>query len=269
MVKRKFFIMMTFLMVGLFVIFTADLAYSYSGAKATSKRADPAPKIDGKVSSGEWGEGVYLSKAVCLKGEPKYNGFGNVYQPQLITDENDISGTIYCLWDAKTLYLAAKVTDDDLFFEKSSGWDNDCCEIRFSVDGKKVTGLWITPKLGGGDPGWYRKNDLNGVEKTEKTDLVKATIGAKGYEWEAAIPVTHDSIAGLDPAAGKVVGYTVSMGDHDKAGAEYSMPAWSLNPNAWGWDVPFWGEITFSNDVVTAVSPRGSLTTSWGDIKAK
>lgn len=273
MFKERFFTITYLLAISLCIIFSASLAYAYSGAQATCNRAEPAPKIDGKVAEGEWGEGLYLSKAVCLKGEPKYNGFGNVYKPELITDENDVSGTIYCLWDDKNLYLAAKITDDDLFFEKSGGWDNDCVEIRFTEDGTDATfvGLWITPKLANKNPGWYRKNGHNVSETTEESTLIKVTIGAKGYEWETAIPLTHESIAGLDPSVGKVVGHTVSIGDHDKGGAEYSMPAWSLNPAAWGWDAAFWGELTFSGEgiVISAVSSQGKLAASWGAIKTQ
>jgi len=271
MFKERFFTITYLMAISLCIIFSASLAYAYSGAKATANRAEPAPKIDGKVAEGEWGEGLYLSKAVCLPGSSKYNGFGNVYTPDQITDENDISGTIYCLWDDQNLYLAAKVTDDDLFFEKGGGWDNDCVEIRFSPDGTKVVGLWITAKLANKNPGWYRKNDLNGAEKTEEAPLIKATVGAKGYEFEVAIPLTHEAIAGLDPAVGKVVGHTVSIGDHDKGGAEYSMPAWSLNPSTWSWDAAFWGELTFSGEgiVISAVSPQGKLAASWGAIKTK
>jgi len=268
MVKR----IMYLLAIGLcFMLFTG-FAFSYSGAKAIAPKAVPAPVIDGIVSDGEWGDGIYLSKAVCLKGQPKYNGFGNVYQPDFITDENDISGTIYCLWDDKNLYLAGKITDDDIFLEKGSGWDNDCNEIRFSPDGKALIGLWITPKLNNKNPGWYHLNETNAFESTEESNLIKATVGAKGYEWEAAIPVTDKTIEGLNPAAGKTVGHTVSIGENDKGGAEYSMPCWSLNPDAWGWDIAFWGEITFSNvelSLSSAVSSEGKLTSSWGNIKTR
>lgn len=270
MFKERFSIIKYLLAVSLCIIFSSSLAYSYSGAQATCLRAEPSPNIDGNVVAGEWGEGLYLSKAVCLPGEPDYNGFGNVYTPDQITDESDISGTIYCLWDDQNLYLAAKVTDDDLFFEKGSGWDNDCCEIRFSPDGAAVVGLWITASLSNGGPGWYRNNELNGATITEEDPLLKATIGANGYEWEVAIPLDHEAIAGLDPVAGKVVGHTVSIGDTDKGGDEYSMPAWSLNPAEWSWDAAFWGELTFSPLLLgTAVSPQGKLASSWGAIKTE
>jgi hypothetical protein len=268
MIRGRFFTITYFLAISLCIIFSASLAYAYSGAQAVCLTAEPAPKIDGKIEKGEWGEeGLYLSKAVCLKGESKYNGFGNVYTPDKITDENDISGTIYCLWDDKNLYLAAKITDDDLFFEKGGGWDNDCCEIRFTPDGSAVVGLWITASLSNGGPGWYRKNDLNGAEATEETPLIQATIGENGYEWEVAIPLDHEAIAGLNPSANGVVGYTVSIGDHDAGGDEYSMPAWSLKPDEWSWDAAFWGEILFSPE--TGVSPQGKLASSWGAIKTE
>ncbi|MEK7395594.1 MAG: sugar-binding protein [Candidatus Poribacteria bacterium] len=269
MVKR----IMYLLVLSLCLVLSASLAFSYSGAKATALKAAAVPTIDGKVSDGEWGDGIYLSKAVCLKGQAKYNGFGNVYQPDMIKDENDISGTIYCLWDEKNLYLAGKITDDDIYLEKGSGWDNDCNEIRFSPDGKAVIGLWITPKLLNKNPGWYHKNDTNAFESTEESTLIKSTVtAAKGYEWEAAIPIADKTIAGVNPAAGRTVGYTVSIGDQDKGGAEYSMPCWSLNPDKWDWGIAFWGEVTFSAVTLSkpsAVSPNAKLTSSWGDIKTR
>jgi len=269
MIKERFSMVAYLLTVGLCAIFSASSAYSYSGAQAICLRAEPAPNINGIVSPGEWGEGIYLDKSVTLPGEPNYNGFGNCYSPDILGDANDCSGTIYCLWDDQNLYLAAKVTDDDLFFEKGSGWDNDCAEIRFSPDAAAIVGLWITPSLASGGPGWYRNNGVNGATTTEETSLIVATIGATGYEWEAAIPLNHEAIAGVDPVVGKVVGYTVSIGENDAGGEEYSMPCWSLNPNTWSWDIAFWGELTFSGDVVTAVSSQGKLASSWGDIKTR
>jgi hypothetical protein len=269
MIMIRFSSVICLLAVCVFMIFSASSAYSYSGAQTTCLRADPPPTIDGTVSPGEWGEGIYIDKSVTLKGDANYNGYGNCYQPEFITDANDISGTIYCLWDDQNLYLAVEVTDDDFVFENGGGWDNDCAEIRFSPDGASIVGLWITPSLSSGGPGWYRNNELNGATTTEEAPLINATIGANGYEWELALPLDHEAIAGLDPSVGKVVGYTVSLGDHDVGGAEYSMPCWSLNPDSWGWDIPFWGEITFSGEVLAALSPCGKLASTWSFVKTR
>ena len=75
------------LVLSLCLMLSASFAFSYSGAKAIALKAAAVPTIDGKVSDGEWGDqGIYLSKAVCLKGQAKYNGFGNVYTPDMIKD---------------------------------------------------------------------------------------------------------------------------------------------------------------------------------------
>ncbi|MFC1718739.1 sugar-binding protein [Candidatus Poribacteria bacterium] len=267
MIKRKFSTVMYLLAISFCIIFSVNLAHSYSGAMFTAMKAEPAPIIDGSVEPGEWGEGIFLCKSITTPGASNYNGVGNTYQADLITDDDDVNGTIYCLWDDNNLYLAVEVTDDDLFFEKGSGWDNDCVEIRFVPAG--ITGLWITPSLASAGPGWYWNNAVNGATATEETPLINATIGADGYEWEAAIPLTHDAIVGVDPAAGRTIGYTVSIGENDNGGADYAMSAWSLNPAAWGWDTEFFGEITFSADVLAAVSPGGKVTSAWGAIKSR
>jgi len=248
----------------------STIAHPYSGAKAVCLTANPVPNIDGVINENEWGEGIYLDKSVTLKGEKKYNGFGNCYQPDFIKDEKDCSGTLYFLWDKTNLYLAAKITDDDIYLEAESVWQNDCTEWRFNPDGQaddSYIGMWITPKFKGGKPGWMITNP--GAEiKDEVNELptLKAVIRNNGYEWELRIPNSEGVMNDIDLKAGNIIGFTISIGENDAKGAEYSMPCWSLNPAQWGWNEVFWGEIEFSGKPLT-VDYKGKLAATWGSIK--
>ena len=272
MVKRVMYL----LAIGLcFMLFTS-FAFSYSGAKAIAPKAVPAPVIDGIVSDGEWGDGIYLSKAVCLKGQPNYNGFGNVYQPDFIKDEKDCSGTLYLLWDKTNLYLAAKITDDDIYLEGESVWQNDSTEWRFNPDGQaddSYIGMWITPKFKGEKPGWMTTNPGAGIQDVvDELPTLKTVIRNNGYEWELRIPNSEGVMKDINLEAGNIIGFTVSIGENDAQGADYSMPCWSLNPDTWGWNEAFWGEIEFSDIALSkpsAVSSEGKLTSSWGNIKTR
>jgi hypothetical protein len=259
-----------FIFFGFCILFPATFAHPYSGAKTICLMAVPAPNIDGVVGEGEWGEGLYLDKSVTLKGEKNYNGFGNCYQPQFIKDAKDCSGTLYYLWDKDYLYLAAKITDNDLYFGGDATWKNDCTEWRWNPDGKpddQYIGMWITPKFQGDKPGWMISNNISGLSNVvEALPSLKATISKDGYEFELKIPATEKVMKGIELKARNVIGFTVSIGEQDNKGADYSMPCWSLNPAQWGWNEAFWGEIEFSSEFL-AVGPKGKITTTWGRLK--
>lgn len=249
------------------------LAYPYSDAEVDCLMASPPPNIDGIVNEKEWGEGIYLSKSVTLPGERDYNGFGNCYTPDLIDDEEDCSGTLHFLWDKDALYLAAKITDDDLYFGGASTWQNDCTEWRWNPDEAAdllYIGMWITPEFGGGGPAWMIQNNGAGgsgiASVTEDLPSLKATMHDDGYEWELKVPADSDVLVGLDLQVGNAVGFTVSIGENDNNGADYSMPAWSLNPDTWEWNEDFWGVMNFSAESV-AVDPSIKLAGTWGGIK--
>lgn len=250
----------------------ATFIHPYSGATVECLMAVPAPVIDGAVGKDEWGEGIYLDKSVTLKGEKNYNGFGNCYQPEHIKDEKDCSGTLYFLWDQKFLYLAAKITDDDLYFDGDSTWENDCTEWRWNPDGKSDSayiGMWITPDSQGDGPTWQLRNNINGLDlAAEPIPAIKVTMNKDGYEWEMRVPVREEILEGLELEAGNVVGFTVSIGENDgRNREEYSMPCWSLNPDTWGWEEEFWGEMIFSREPLP-VELKEKITATWGCIKA-
>ncbi|MFC1718740.1 sugar-binding protein [Candidatus Poribacteria bacterium] len=252
-----------------FTFFLSTLVHSYSGAEVDCLMANPPPNIDGIVGEKEWGAGIYLDKSVTLPGEKNYNGFGNCYQSDFIDDEKDCSGTLHFLWDKDALYLAAKITDDDLYFDGVSTWENDCTEWRWDTDGApdgQYIGMWITPELDG-EPTWMMSNaDAGLASVTEELPSMKVTMRGDGYEWELKIPAGSEVLEGLDLEVGNVVGFTVSIGENDNNGADYSMPAWSLNPDNWEWNEDFWGEMNFSAETI-AVGPSGKLAGTWGSIK--
>ena len=258
-----------FIFFAFWMLFAATFAHAYSGAKTVCLMAVPTPHIDGVVGEKEWGEGLYLDKSVTLKGEKNYNGFGNCYKPEFIKDAKDCSGALYYLWDENNLYLAAKITDDDLYFDGGSPWQNDCIEWRWNPDGNPddtYIGIWITPKFQGDKPGWIAKNHPTGLDETAALTSLKATIHKDGYEWELRIPANEEVMKGIKLKAGNVIGFTVAIGENDNKGANYSMPCWSLNPDSWGWNEEFWGEMEFSPEFLS-IGPKGKITTTWGRIR--
>ena len=104
------------------------------------------------------------------------------------------------------------------------------------------------------------------MDETGALPSLKTTIRKDGYEWELKIPATDKIMKDIDLKAGNVIGFTVSIGEQDKKGADYSMPCWSLNPDQWGWNEAFWGEMEFSSEIL-AVSSKSKITTIWGRIK--
>ncbi|MBP3359228.1 MAG: hypothetical protein J6N52_00105 [Clostridia bacterium] len=90
------------------------------------EEAGTAPVIDGKISKGEWSEGLALTPS---EGQYVYitgNSYGGA---------EDVSGTIYTAWDRDNFYLGAKVTDDVLSDDTVYGgvfWRSDGIQIAFS-----------------------------------------------------------------------------------------------------------------------------------------
>ncbi len=202
---------------------------------ATAKRVTSVVKIDGKLN--EWGKAIpaNLKDRSLLQEGISWNG------PQ------DLSGTIYIMWDSDNLYLAASVTDNYPlvnFKRRGDIWNGDAVEVCLSTnpnadpkreafedgdfqigfgtgDGKlNKPSIWI----------WQKKRSPEGSE-------IVVVKKKGGYNLEAKIP--WHSFTDFRPRAGTKVSFDVALDDADKDIRKSQLVfsgdyAFYRDPSVWG-----------------------------------
>ena len=134
-------------------------------------------------------------------------------------DENDLSGAAHVMWDAERLYVFFDVTDEALFNDSGSAWQDDTPEIY--VDGQNDKTVRGDAETG------YDDNDMQ-LEVGYNTaapsgvgpvaDVVMATAAKDdetGYYVEVSVPWAN---IGLEPAVGHVIGFELMINDDDEGG---------------------------------------------------
>src|SRR5690242_8625055 len=122
------------LLLGIFVV----LAQSATRAAEVwnpyvAHKAAAAPTIDGTVAAGEWkAEPITMTKDTLA---PNGGSSGSVlYGWPGETDDNDLSATIYMMWDATWFYVAAQVKDESI---------NNLCNQGQALNGTDVMQLCL------------------------------------------------------------------------------------------------------------------------------
>jgi hypothetical protein len=236
---------------------------------AEALRAGVSVNIDANLD--EWG-GVEPAVIDCM--EQINVGPGSWSSPA------DGSVNVYCMWDDSNIYIAAVATDDVAMFTKTEGsiWQQDCIEVFFEPEN-----LGIAPPSwphsshyqfglapGGPDdaPQKYNWCNCDGNDNVVPDYIDIASVVSSpysGYIVEASIGLDALPIMAAKVSAGNTVGYHLSMDDNDGQGSEPDAHiTWSGGgPH----DDSFFGNLTFSSQTATAVSPQSKAATTWGLLK--
>lgn len=186
--------------------------------------AGQSPTIDGDLSDWKAALPLHLDKAEYTR-----TSFGRGWSPE------DLSGTVYLMWDPQYLYFSAKV-NDQLFQQELEGgdvWGQDSIQIIFAHDGaKKWTEfcLALTPK---GPQVW---KTLDGLAAGAKL-AVKLSPGQAVYE--CAIP--WSAFDGINAGPNQSVRFDVLFNDHDAIVSRRVMERYGVGivntktPNDFGW----------------------------------
>jgi hypothetical protein len=156
----------------------------------------------------------------------------------------DLSGQVRLGWDETNLYIAAKVTDDDVMHNKLFFATGDCLEVFIDLGAVKsgpgtVSGMgqilqcWFIPPVEGSP-----KPECGVFQGGEK--LVGAQVASKrtpgGYTLEIALPWSN--VAGFKPVKGAILSAELGLNDADKNfkdGKEVkSKIMWHGGANAYG-----------------------------------
>ena len=178
---------------------------------AISKVKAGAITVDGSLN--EW------------SGPATYVSSGLIADAADVKNDDDLSFFGMFAYDDDNLYLAFRVIDDVLVFERSGSdsWQTDCVEVWLA--GSQI-GFTLangkTPEIAN----WH------GMDTTgTKLAVVPA---ASGYVVEASIPLTAiKSIIGKDPASG--VSFPISFGADDCDTKGGSREGQIYFPKGWAW----------------------------------
>lgn len=167
------------------------------------------------------------------------------------TGVDDLRGSYRVGWDAKYLYLAVKVIDDE-YVQNAQGanlYKGDSVEVLLGNDpngASSAVGLTSTDFQVGISPGRPKVGENMEaylfLPSAKAGDLSKVLIGAEpmsnGYRLEAAIPW---STIGVTPAKGLLLGFAVSVSDNDNPDKDVQQSMISTapkraldNPTTWG-----------------------------------
>ncbi|MBU1863882.1 MAG: hypothetical protein KKH94_09490 [Candidatus Omnitrophica bacterium] len=141
-----------------------------------------------------------------------------------IESGQDFAADLYFSWDREYLYVAAKVTDNDVYFRKGGDaiYKNDCLELYFDPHGDGL--LWgnprdvqlgLSPHLlktkrynGGKSWAWFQNKD----PEKDKTVILASSSTEDGYILEAAIKW---SFINFKPAYNKKLRLSPAFHDYD------------------------------------------------------
>ncbi len=227
--------------------FTKDIQIVPNQAK--SYRTGAPPTIDGRLS--EWGSASLItldSVAAALR-------VGN--EPS----KANLSATMRSLWTSNTLYFAVSVTDDKIWNDGPQPWRDD--EVEIGIDG-------LHDGIGTGvDDHQYTANpDGRQTDQGQPSVSfqVKTRTRIDGWDAEFAIPVGQLKAGNL--AAGKVLGFNISVRDDDDGGDGDRQLLWAGTTT---YRVePVWGTLTLVDTAAPTVTPTptgrpAATPTPYGD----
>ena len=256
----------------------------------TARWTDTPADADGVIGPGEYSAAI----PVHVKFNKPTTAPGIVPDWMSPPDnQDDLSYTIYAMYDENSLYIAVDVADDIIWDDSpfDAPWHDD--DVDIYIDGDEVRN-----DCQAGDPGregFQLCYDVGG-------DALAYDGGPFGgysispsfmFEWEAApglrprgyvvefrialssIDVT-DGEGEAPPGPGSSVGFNVTVGDDDNGGGPYEVPedsfgAWDgRSSNWWFAREDDWGTLYFApRPKGKAKKPALSLRSStWGQVKS-
>jgi hypothetical protein len=133
-----------------------------------------------------------------------------------LEDPADGSGTWKVLYDAENLYVLVDMTDDSLQNDSSSSWQDDSVEIYFDGGNTKLD----TP-LSGDDHqytfGWTTE-DIQGTNVAGYTEGIEHAQATTDTGWCIEVKMPWQSIWGVEPQAGDLIGIDCYYNDDDDGG---------------------------------------------------
>lgn len=262
------------LFVSLFVCASGSLAY-LGEPYHVPQRSGPVT-IDGQLDDWTGVPGVNINTA-----EQVAIWHGNeLTSPPADYSPGDLSATFWIQWDAENLYVAIKVTDDNLLQPDHSPdtgtnwWHDDEVEMSFDLgyngggtshgdDDAMLTFTYNTRHVYGN---WDYRDSGGWKEHTDEFEgaFAHKIIDEHTYVLEVRIPFVQIDSTFL-PDIGTQIGFDISPEDEDVSGAGRDGQMFWVHKDANAWtDVSQWGTLVFEGPLSTVVSPK-----TWGKVKSQ
>jgi hypothetical protein len=210
-------------------------ASAHSEEAAVSLQTYTPVTIDGtledwvrRLESTNWTGKMDVRKGKVLewiRAAPIYvNPTTSAVEAGSVKDPADFSAVLYLLWDARHLYVAAVVADDELVTQHDGGdiWQDDAVELWLDCRHDAVTHTLFQDdeyQLGFSPAGQERGRAVAWAWRNPKAEPVTAAMAVAsaqtqtGYILEASVPWAV--LSGCQPSVGGMIGFNISVVDKD------------------------------------------------------
>jgi hypothetical protein len=225
------------------------------------------PAIDGTVGESEW------RPAVKTEITPKTGSwdFG----------KTEVSYTFYVMYDASYLYVAARLTDDDIQTDSAAEasingetWKDDSIEMFIDGNHNHAPSAFVDVEYQFGGQyvitaGNAIRFENSGAESFGEGsgDHYYAVADIKDQNhWEMEARLLLSSFFGA-PKLGDVIGFNISTNDDDGGDDEEAALFWTGEPPNIYSNEQAWGDLVFGEPY--AVSSASPLPVTWASAKVK
>jgi hypothetical protein len=221
------------------------------------------PVIDGTVGDGEW-IGSSMTEVTPETGSWDFG-------------ETEVSYDFYVMYDEEYLYVAAKLTDDDIQIDSApegsiggQTWMDDSIEIF--VDGNHNM---AADAFDAAETPFGGQHVITANNAVRFTDGVKSFGDGPGDDFYAVADIKDQNHWEMEarmklslfgsPQQGDVVGFNISTNDDDGGGGEEAALFWTGTPPNIYSNEAAWGDLVFGQ--LAAVSPASKLASTWAQIR--
>ena len=255
----------------------------------TARWTDAPTDIDGTIGAGEYSAAipvhVKFNRPTCAPGIVP----DGIAPPE---NQDDLSYTIYAMYDEENLYIAVDVADDIVIDDGPSysgveiPWFDD--DVEIFVDGDGVNNDfagYIAGKEGfqlAIDTGGDAATIAHVVALSTVPGFWEAAVGLRPRGYVAEFEISLISIDTIDgdgeaaPGPGSSIGLNITVGDDDNGGMPYEAPedsygAWDGSHTNWSnSEEDDWGTLYFAprpNGKAKRLGTSVARSSTWGQVK--
>ncbi|NUQ37095.1 MAG: DNRLRE domain-containing protein [Caldilineales bacterium] len=149
------------------------------------------------------------------------SGLTASYHSGVLPSQADLSAQMWARWDAHTLYLAARVTDDQRSVDSVDIWHDD--GVEFALDGE-FDGDSFSPS--GGDHQFTVRRAGEVQDRGLPTTAANAAVRERSDGYDVELAISRAALGGVGFGDGVVLGFNLGLNDDDDGGNRDSALVW-------------------------------------------